>query len=731
MASSSYSSNGTMKALGLATEYGGPELLTQVTVPRPTLRSENDIIVQIKAAAMNPVDYKVREGQKGGSVTGGPRILGYDGAGVVVHTGSSAHAKRFSVGDEVYFAGDISRSGTNAEFTAVDARIVGFKPKSLSWNEAASLPLVTLTAFEALEEQMNIPERAAPEAKPKSILILAGAGGVGSLAIQISKRLLHLRVVATASRPETSDYVRKLGADVVIDHHKPLREQLTSSGFENGQVDYVLLCHDLSAAKFPEYVDILAPLGTIGTITPDAGIDQQTNSCDEGSSSRAHNAGGSSPAAAAAGAAAAGVVVLIAIVAVLLIVRRRKRSRNNLRMDKSPATIEMTTPGVASGRQKHNSNDSAKVVASQTQQDKSRPASASHSVPAGSGNANTDYSTPLKATSKSTSGPASTTVDPSTAYSIAVVSTAALLSSQIATGTRKLLGRGNFGQVFSANVSIALIAPQHRHLFAPGAQTVDVAVKTLLLDANARAEQDFVLEAELLRKLNHTNIVNVLAVLPAGRGQPQMLVLEYVPYGDLRNLLRQSAKCDVAWSPEEYVHVATGIAAGMGYLEQARVLHRDLAARNVLVGSHLVAKIADFGLSRELNDKDYYKLQSKQKLPVRWMAPETLNYRKFSSQSDVFSYGVVLWELFTMGQPPWADVERDQYLVGLKRGDRLPQPPTCPAQLYSLMLATWEWDPSARPSFADCVGLLQPLRPPRGSVRDLGALVRGRSNTNG
>ncbi|XP_004349267.1 tyrosine-protein kinase Srms [Capsaspora owczarzaki ATCC 30864] len=400
-------------------------------------------------------------------------------------------------------------------------------------------------------------------------------------------------------------------------------------------------------------------------------------------------------------------------------------------MDKSPATIEMTTPGVASGRQKHNSNDSAKVVASQTQQDKSRPASASHSVPAGSGNANTDYSTPLKATSKSTSGPASTTVDPSTAYSIAVVSTAALLSSQIATGTRKLLGRGNFGQVFSANVSIALIAPQHRHLFAPGAQTVDVAVKTLLLDANARAEQDFVLEAELLRKLNHTNIVNVLAVLPAGRGQPQMLVLEYVPYGDLRNLLRQSAKCDVAWSPEEYVHVATGIAAGMGYLEQARVLHRDLAARNVLVGSHLVAKIADFGLSRELNDKDYYKLQSKQKLPVRWMAPETLNYRKFSSQSDVFSYGVVLWELFTMGQPPWADVERDQYLVGLKRGDRLPQPPTCPAQLYSLMLATWEWDPSARPSFADCVGLLQPLRPPRGSVRDLGALVRGRSNTNG
>ncbi|XP_011270898.1 hypothetical protein, variant [Capsaspora owczarzaki ATCC 30864] len=437
-----------------------------------------------------------------------------------------------------------------------------------------------------------------------------------------------------------------------------------------------------------------------------------TNSCDDGSSGAQGN-GGSSPVAAAAGAAAAGVVVLIAIVVVVVLLRRSKRSHGNHKMESTSATIEMTNPNFAPG------HDPVYDVAVQTKQKSSYPASTAYSTPA-------DYALPLK---PNPSDPEYAAVGglpystPSTEYSLAVVSTSAMLSSQIATGERKLLGRGAFGEVFSANVSIALIAPQHRHLFAPGAQTVDVAVKTLQLDANVRAEQDFVHEAELLRRLNHTNIVNVLAVLPAGRGQPQMLVLEYVPYGDLRNLLRKSAKSGVVWSPDEYVHVATGVAEGMAYLEQSRVLHRDLAARNILVGEHLVAKIADFGLSRELNDKDYYKLQSKQKLPIRWMAPETLNYRKFSSQSDVFSYGVVLWELFTMGQAPWANVEREQYLVGLERGDRLPQPRDCPAQLYSLMLTTWEWEPSARPSFADCVLLLQQGRSPSGTVRDLGALV--------
>ncbi|KJE98333.1 TKL protein kinase [Capsaspora owczarzaki ATCC 30864] len=431
-----------------------------------------------------------------------------------------------------------------------------------------------------------------------------------------------------------------------------------------------------------------------------------TSSCDDGSSGAQSN-GGSSPVAVAAGAAAAGVVVLIAIVVVVVLLRRRKQGRSNHKMESTSATIEMTNPNFAS------SHDPVYDVAGQTKQKSSYPASADYALPLKPNPSDPEYA--------AVGGlPYST---PSTEYSLAVVSTSAMLSSQIATGERKLLGRGAFGEVFSANVSIALIAPQHRHLFAFGAQTVDVAVKTLQLDANVRAEQDFVHEAELLRRLNHTNIVNVLAVLPAGRGQPQMLVLEYVPYGDLRNLLRKSAKSGVVWSPDEYVHVATGVAEGMAYLEQSRVLHRDLAARNILVGEHLVAKIADFGLSRELNDKDYYKLQSKQKLPIRWMAPETLNYRKFSSQSDVFSYGVVLWELFTMGQAPWANVEREQYLVGLERGDRLPQPRDCPAHLYSLMLTTWEWEPSARPSFADCVLLLQQGRSPSGTVRDLGAMV--------
>jgi len=243
-----------MKAI-VNTEYGGPEVLQFVTVPTPTLQPR-DLLVRVKAFAVNPVDAKRR--RAGSAPLPFPKILGFDGAGIVEQVGSEATL--FHVGEEVHFAGDATRQGCYAEFVAIDERIVGHKPKTLSFAEAAAIPLTGLTAWEAFFEQMRLKPQ--PTKDKGTLLIFGGAGGVGSIAIQIAKRVAYLHVIATASRPASVEYCRQMGANEVIDHTRELAPQLRIFGLEG--VDYVLNCNEVT--NIPLLAAVLNPMGTICNI---------------------------------------------------------------------------------------------------------------------------------------------------------------------------------------------------------------------------------------------------------------------------------------------------------------------------------------------------------------------------------------------------------------------------------------------------------------------------------
>ncbi|MBI4617103.1 MAG: zinc-binding alcohol dehydrogenase family protein [Planctomycetes bacterium] len=234
-------------------EHGGPEVLRFVSVPDP-VPGPRDLVVRVRAAGVNPVDSKVRRGMRGKPPAGAPVIPGWDAAGVVEAAGPQVRSFRPS--DEVFFAGDIGRPGSYAEIVAVDERIVGRKPARLSFEEAAGVPLVAITAWESLFEHLEVPEGAGGS---RSSLVVGGAGGVGSFAIQLAKKLGRLRVAATASRPESADFCRKMGADLVADHSKDLAAELGSAGVR--AVEYVLSCAEKN--DFLALAAILAPLGRI------------------------------------------------------------------------------------------------------------------------------------------------------------------------------------------------------------------------------------------------------------------------------------------------------------------------------------------------------------------------------------------------------------------------------------------------------------------------------------
>jgi NADPH:quinone reductase len=236
--------------------YGGPEVLHFAEVPLPELRPR-DILVKVAAVSVNPVDAKVRGGGPPGQpVAGAPKILGWDAVGEVVALG--AEAQRFQVGHGVFFAGDLTRAGSYAEYVAVDERIVGQRPRTLSDAEAAAVPLVALTAWEGLLEGMAA-ERGDGGSGTRVCLVVGGGGGVGSTAIQIARQVCGLTVVATASRDESRQYARQMGAEAVIDHTQPLGEQLRALGF--GGADYVFSTAGLSG--FKEWAAVLNPLGKI------------------------------------------------------------------------------------------------------------------------------------------------------------------------------------------------------------------------------------------------------------------------------------------------------------------------------------------------------------------------------------------------------------------------------------------------------------------------------------
>jgi len=258
-----------MKAVGYTQSLpiNNPQSLMDIELPQPKA-SGHDLLVRVLSIAVNPVDFKIRENVK-------PehdlyKVLGWDAVGEVVAIGESVN--HFKPGDKVYYAGDLNRQGSNAEYQLVDERIVGHKPKSLSDGEAAALPLTAITAWELLFERLSIKQQH-PDTKKQSddiILIVGAAGGVGSILVQLASALTGATVIATASRTSSAQWVKKLGADYVIDHSQSLVEQVEQLAI--GQVTHVAsLTH--TDTYLDSYVELLAPMGKIALIDDPTSLD--------------------------------------------------------------------------------------------------------------------------------------------------------------------------------------------------------------------------------------------------------------------------------------------------------------------------------------------------------------------------------------------------------------------------------------------------------------------------
>lgn len=251
-----------MKAITAIYEAGAPATrLIQLDVPAPTVGAR-DVLVQVNAVAVNPVDYKVRDGM----APGDKRILGWDAAGVVHAVG--ADVRDFKPGDRVWYAGNIARDGAYAAFQAVDERIISHMPSSLTFDQAAALPLSAITAWEILFDRFRT-HLGTPN-QQKSILVVGGAGGVGSTMVQLAAKVANLKVIATASRPESAKWVRGLGAHHVIDPRADWREQLSALNVHS--VDYIASL-TASGEHATKSADILSPQGAFCLIDDPAHFD--------------------------------------------------------------------------------------------------------------------------------------------------------------------------------------------------------------------------------------------------------------------------------------------------------------------------------------------------------------------------------------------------------------------------------------------------------------------------
>ena len=257
-----------MKAVGYrrALPIDNPASLIDVELPEPQLQAR-DVLVEVSAVSVNPVDTKVRQSLN--PEAGATKVLGWDAAGVVRAVG--AEVTLFRPGDNVWYAGSIARPGTNSELHVVDERIVGKMPQSLSYEQAAALPLTTITAWELLFDRLEISRN--PHSQGKSLLVIGAAGGVGSILVQLARKLTGVQVIASAARPESIEWVRARGAHEVIDHRKPITEELGRIGVP--AVNYVAsLTH--TADHFPQIVDALAPQGKLAVID-DPAVSLDTN----------------------------------------------------------------------------------------------------------------------------------------------------------------------------------------------------------------------------------------------------------------------------------------------------------------------------------------------------------------------------------------------------------------------------------------------------------------------
>jgi NADPH2:quinone reductase len=250
-----------MRAIGY--RKASPELdhLEAFDIPRPKPEGR-DLLVEVRAVSVNPVDYKVASGGGPGgaaSDAGAIKVVGYDAAGVVVETGREAQL--FKPGDEVFYAGSVGRQGANMEFHLVDERIVGRKPRTLDFAAAAALPLTSITAWEAMFDRLDVAKPVPGAAR--AILILGGAGGVGSISIQLARQLTDLTIVATASRPETVQWAKDMGAHHVVDHRKPLAPQIAALGM--GSPAFIFATSPIGGV-IADLAELIAPQGRVALI---------------------------------------------------------------------------------------------------------------------------------------------------------------------------------------------------------------------------------------------------------------------------------------------------------------------------------------------------------------------------------------------------------------------------------------------------------------------------------
>ncbi|XP_036437264.1 ephrin type-A receptor 7 isoform X3 [Colossoma macropomum] len=257
----------------------------------------------------------------------------------------------------------------------------------------------------------------------------------------------------------------------------------------------------------------------------------------------------------------------------------------------------------------------------------------------------------------------------------------------------RVIGAGEFGEVCSGRLKL------------PGKRDVPVAIKTLKVGYTEKQRRDFLCEASIMGQFDHPNVVHLEGVVT--RGKPVMIVIEYMENGSLDAFLR---KHDGQFTVIQLVGMLRGIAAGMRYLSDMGYVHRDLAARNILVNSNLVCKVSDFGLSRVIDDDpEAVYTTTGGKIPVRWTATEAIQYRKFTSASDVWSYGIVMWEVMSYGERPYWDMSNQDVIKAIEEGYRLPAPMDCPPGLHQLMLDCWQKDRADRPKFDQIVGILDKM----------------------
>uniref|UniRef100_A0A8C1VCU6 receptor protein-tyrosine kinase n=1 Tax=Cyprinus carpio TaxID=7962 RepID=A0A8C1VCU6_CYPCA len=257
----------------------------------------------------------------------------------------------------------------------------------------------------------------------------------------------------------------------------------------------------------------------------------------------------------------------------------------------------------------------------------------------------------------------------------------------------RVIGAGEFGEVCSGLLRL------------PGKREIPVAIKTLKAGYTEKQRRDFLGEASIMGQFEHPNIIHLKGVVT--KSKPVMIITEYMENGSLDTFLKKN---DGQFTVIQLVGMLRGIASGMRYLSEMGYVHRDLAARNILVNSNLVCKVSDFGLSRVLEDDPEAAYTTRGgKIPIRWTAPEAIAYRKFTSASDVWSYGIVMWEVMSYGERPYWEMSNQDVIKAVEENYRLPGPMDCPTALYHLMMDCWQKDRNSRPKFEEIVSLLDKL----------------------